>query len=306
MMLALEIAARAAVSASGVPTLRWHDYSAQLKVSQLETADTSFDTIIVGTSMAQQGLLPEGFANRSTYNAGLNGGVPTVMEPWLIDHVLERLAGGGTEPKPETVIWGLSSLDFSLAYGNATIEAFDDAPSTGTGPLAHLDQMVADRSEFVANRSVLRDPSALAGQERQDSVERYEKALGALGSAGERRDYTTSVSLDRANEVRKRISPYALDVDDIAAVVRTIEDLEELGVEVILVELPVPPRFLELYENTDSHAGFQRALAALSTELDVELISATGGYDNSDFVDYTHLNEASAHRFTATVNAELD
>ncbi len=302
MAMALELGARAAVLAAGTPTLRWHDYSAQLKIEQLDTKSDSFDTIIIGTSMAQQGLVPDALAARSTYNASLNGGVPVVMEPWLTDHVLNRISNDGP---PTTVIWGLSSLDLSATYGQATIDAYNQSPSGRTGMLATLDRALAEHSTFVANRAALRDPSALAGQQRQTSLVQYDEAVQSLGSSGERRDFSRSTSAERAEEIRQRISSYALDIDDIAAIIRTIEDLQAQGIEVVLVELPVPPRFLALYETGQAHNAFQMALEAISEEMDVRLVVSPDNYTDSDFVDFTHLNESSARLFTETISAQL-
>lgn len=302
MTMVLELAARAAVLTAGTPTLRWHDYGAQLKIEQLDTKSESFDTIIIGTSMAQQGLVPEALSTRSAYNAGLNGGVPVVMEPWLTNHILDRVSD---EDQPTTVIWGLSSLDLSASYGQATIDAYDQSPSGRTGLLAKLDRAIAGQSTFVANRAILRNPSALAGQQRQTSLDQYDDAVLALGSSGERRDFTESTSAERAGEIQQRISSYALDVDDIAAIVRTIEDLQIQGTEVVLVELPVPPRFLALYDTEQAHRAFQQALEAISVQMDVQLVVSPDSFTDDDFVDFTHLTETSARRFTETVDAHL-
>lgn len=87
-----------------------------------------------------------------------------------------------------------------------------------------------------------------------------------------------------------------------AAVVRAVEALQAEGIEVVFVELPVPPRFLELYERGPAqHQESSDLLSALAEDLEVPLITTAGAYQDEDFVDYTHLTEEAAIRFSVEV-----
>lgn len=302
MVATLEGGSRLAVRAIGVPPLMWHDYGAQLKVEQLSNDKFThdLDVVVVGTSMAQQGLVPEEIASGATYNASLNGGIPQVMEPWIIEQVLPRA-------KPDTIIWGLSSLDFSANYGDATVKAYQAARSTEHGPLAALDKKLSEYSTFIANRSTLRNPSALAGQERQTNRQRFQKAHDTLGPRGERQDFTTALSDDLAVEIRDRLSPDSLDLDDLASVARVIEQLDHHGIDVVLVEMPVPPRFVALDpQGAENQQVFTAALQALSNEVGASLISVSEPFSDDEFVDYTHLSAEGAVRFSRLVDARLN
>lgn len=301
MAATLEAGSRVAVDAVGVPPLLWHEYGAQLKIDQLDrtVAPDDVDVVVVGTSMAQQGLVPDTLAGGATYNASLNGGIPQVMEPWLLDHVLPRTA-------PTTVVWGLSSLDFSAHYGDATVNAYQSARSTKSGVLSDLDLTLAARSSFFANRSTLRDPSALAGSERTVNRDRYQQASAHLGSDGQRTNYTIALSEERAEEIRSRLSPDALDLDDLAAVIRVIDELRRRGINVVLVEMPVPPRFVALNDRgLENQKIFQQTLEGLSSEAEVPLIRVGESFADEDFVDYTHLSAEGASRFSSLVDAQL-
>ncbi len=283
--------------ADHVPLL-WYDEATQLKVGQMaERGQTS--TVVVGTSMAWQGLLPQVLAGDDGYNAGLAGGVPTVTERWLADEVVLSL-------RPRQVVWGLSALDFSDVYGDAGLEIYQQAPATRTGVLAGADRELRRFSAIFRQRAALRNPSLLLGSAEEDAAKRLTDAEQFLGPSGERRDFRTILSAERALEVQARITPFVADRDDVAAVVRAVEALQADGIEVVFVELPVPPRFLELYERGPAqHDQTSSLLVAMADELGVPLISSDGTYGDDDFVDYTHLTEDAALRFSTEVAAAL-
>ncbi len=287
--------------------LRWHDYGTQLKVDQLTSLvddDRPPTVVIIGNSMAQQALVPDVLARSDTtqpgeadryYNAALNGGVPVVMEPWVLDEIVPLA-------KPRRVIWGLSSIDLSATYGDASATAYNTALSTRPGRLASMDRWISRHSRFVSSRAALRNPSAMWGSEGSAARADLTAARAELGRHGERRNFSINVSDERAAELRQRIAPFALDVDDLAAIVRTVDALRRQGIEVSLVELPVPPRFIELYpQGAATHARFETAVARLAEDLDVAYVplgAKADAYGDGDFVDFTHLTEAAAIRFS--------
>lgn len=298
VLIGAEAAARTVERRADHPPLLWYDEATQLKVGQMvERGQTS--TVVVGTSMAWQGLLPEVLAGDDAYNAGLAGGVPTVTEQWLADEVVSSL-------RPRQVVWGLSALDFSDQYGDVGLEIYQQAPATRTGLLAEADRELRGISAIFRQRSALRNPSLLLGPAEEDAAKRLQDAEQILGPSGERRDFRTVLTAERALEVQARITPFVADRDDVAAVVRAVEALQAEGIEVVFVELPVPPRFLELYERGPAqHEQTTSLLLAMADELGVPLVTTTGIYVDDDFVDYTHLNEDAAVRFSTEVAAAI-
>jgi hypothetical protein len=300
VLVAAELFGRTLVAASDAQALRWHDHSAELKIEQMENLD-EVSTVIIGTSMAQQALVPQFLEPwlGSSYNAGLNGGVPVVAEQWLRYQVTPRI-------EPTRVLWGLGPLDISAVYGDATLNAYERALATKDGLPASAERATASISSLVRNRTVLRDPSELLGQKANARRNSRADALAGTGEWGERIEFQTAITPARAAEVRGRITPFALDRNDLAAIARSVEQLRADGVEVILVQLPVPPRFEDLYPGGPGQGELvDSALDALAGELDMPLVRASGSYTNSDFVDYTHLNQAAAERFSIETAAAI-
>ncbi len=301
--LSAEGIARLAVS-PGSEALRWHDYSAELKIEQMDGWESDPSLVVVGTSMAQQDLVPSVLSaelnSLPVYNAGLNGGVPVVVEPWLLDQVIGRV-------NVSTVVWGLSALDISAVYGDATEAAYQSALSTKGGASAPVERVVASFSELVRNRTILREPSALAGVVANQRVADRTEARAGMGADGERIDFRRVVEPSRQAEMRGRITPFVLDREDLAAVARTVGQLQSAGIAVVFVELPVPPRFTELYRSGPAeHELVHATLAALGAELDVPVLEVEGEFTNNDFVDFTHLGEEAAHRFSLQTASALE
>lgn len=304
---AIEGASRFAIAQDDVPVLRWHDFSSQLKAAQMEDLQTDgsrgADWVIVGTSMAQQDLVPEFLATQlgdvSVYNAGLNGGVPVVMEPWLTSQVVPRLS-------PSTVVWGLSPLDLSAVYGDATKNAYDQAFETRPGILAEVDRQVSQFSTLVSARAVLREPSKLFGDEADVRVGQAAQAAAEMGVSGERIVFDVELGIDRQDEVSSRVTPYSLDRDDLAAIVRAVQNLKRQGIEVVFVELPVPGRFVSLMPNTEQDLKlFADAVAVLGDELDVVVLKPNETFAEEDFVDFSHLSSDAASRLSSDIGGQL-
>ncbi|MEZ5227699.1 MAG: hypothetical protein R2710_13805 [Acidimicrobiales bacterium] len=306
VVLAAELAARATIAATDAPVLRWHDDATQLKVAQMDERGP-VDMVIVGTSMAQQDIVPSVLAaalsddteTHSRSTTALNGGVPVVMEPWLLDQVVDRL-------QPDTVVWGLSALDLSLEYGDATLDAYEQALETKSGVYATADRWASRLSVLMADRRVLRDPDQLVGDGADRNRRRLADARAEVGPDGERQNFTVDTGIRQSQEIARRITPFQLDRDDLAAIVRTVDALRERGIEVVFVELPVPNRFRQLYPGgPDQHDLVNATLTELARELDVEFITPEVTFTDPSFVDFTHLNAESAKSFTESLATSL-
>ena len=292
----LEIVARFA-EANGAAALRWYDASTQLRAEEMDRRD-DIEVVFAGTSMAWQGLVPSVWtandvAGRSAFNAGMAGGVPQVMEPWLLDVVQPKL-------RPRLVVWGLSSLDLSSSYGADNLKRYEEALEVRQGAVADLERFTAKYSALVRYRSVLRDPSEW-GEDRG-----FDAAAASVGADGERRDFVVDTSARRRRQVEARLEAYSLDPEDIAAIHRTVIRLREAGTDVVFVQMPVPERFAALHpEGATDLATARRAITRLGDVLDVDVIDATGGFTDLDFVDFTHLKESAAAALTARVSREI-
>jgi len=293
-----EVSARIA-EAAGPAALRWYDTSTQLKVEQMDRLGET-DVVFAGTSMVWQGLVPDSFTEadpdrRTAYNAGLAGGVPAVMEPWLLEEVTPRL-------DPDLVIWGLSSMDFSSSYGDDNLSRFRDALEGRTGTFASVEQTAARYSALVRYRSILRRPTALFGTGKAQIEQDFSEAAAVLGDSGERRDFAVDTGPERSRQVQARLRPYRIDPTDIDAIERTAAALRDRGIDVVFVEMPVPNRYVALHpEGASDVARGHEAITALGEILDIPVIDLRYGFADSDFVDFTHLTQEGAERLTISL-----
>ena len=289
--------------AAGPPVLRWYDATTQLKVEQMDDLGDA-DVVFVGTSMVWQGLVPEVFtatdpAARTAYNAGLAGGVPVVMEPWLQEEVVPRL-------QPDLVVWGLCSMDFSTSYGDDNLDRYRDALDSRIGALAAVEQTAARFSSLVHYRTILRHPSALFGSERDDIEDGFAAAAAILGNGGERLDFEVDTSPDRARQIQARLSNYRIDTTDIDALYRTVSALRDQGIEVVLAEMPIPNRYVFLHpEGAGDTARAHETILAIDDVFDIQIIDLRYGFTDDDFVDFTHLDQSAAAALTTQLTAYL-
>lgn len=302
LLAAGEIATRVWVAAVQPEQIRWYDASTQLRAEQFDEIGER-SVVFAGTSMAWQGFVPSVFTandpqGRSAYNVGLAGGVPTISEPWLHEHVVPNL-------EPDVVVWGLSSLDFSSSYGDTNFDAWADARESKSGRLASIERATSV-SALVRWRSVLRDPAQWMGDGGDDVATDIADAQAILGGDGERLDFAPDVSPLRAAVQKTRVADMTPDVRDVAAVLRAIDQLEAAGVEVVLVQMPVPDRFIELHPEQRASINRVRDLVdGIGAETGVRVVDLTTGFTDDNFVDYTHLDSASAARLTEMLAASL-
>ncbi len=203
-------------------------------------------------------------------------------------------------------MWGLTSTDFSAAYGSENLAVYREAPATRSGWLAALERGASSISALTRYRSVLTDPGALFGERGDEMRDARSHAEDTLGARGERLDFERNVGPRREAEIAARLRGYAIDPDDVAAVERTVRALEAKGIEVLLVEMPVPERYVALHPG--GHDDLRRthvAVRALAELPGVRSLDMRHGFIDQDFVDFTHLDHAAARRFTGYLAARI-
>jgi len=287
-----EIAARA-IESTDPPLVTWYDAATQQRVPMMD--ERSADVAFVGTSMPWQGFVPATFTEadgRTAFNAGLAGAVPVVMEPWILNQVEPRL-------DPDVVVWGLSSFDFAPNYGDAQLESYRSAPETRTGVLAWMDRTGRRFSALIRMRSLMRQPSKLIGAGADETQADIDEAAMITGPDGERLDFNEDKSDRRGSIVTARLKNFEPDPADLDAIRRTATDLNDRGVRLVLVQMPVPDIFIERHPNDRAdYAKTGQAIRDLGAELAVDVVSFDGLFDDSSFVDYTHLDEPSTQQLT--------
>jgi len=302
VLVAAELGARA-IEATDPPLVTWYDAATQQRVPMMD--DRTADVAFVGTSIAWQGFVPATFteadsAGRSAFNAGLAGAVPVVMEPWILNEVEPRL-------DPTVVVWGLSSFDFAPNYGETQRDAYASAPETRTGALAWMDRNARRFSALIRLRTLLRQPSKLLGTEAAETREDIADAARITGADGGRLDFTIDKGDLRGRIVTARLKNFEPDAVDLDAVRRTALELEARGVELVLVQMPVPTILIERHPNGPAdYAKTGSTIRELGAELGVDVIDFDGMFDDDAFVDFTHLDELSTHRLTVRLAAAME
>ncbi len=287
-----EIAARVVVPAA-VPEIRWIDAGAQLRIEAMDADDRRAEVVFAGTSSAGQAFVPSVFervddSGRSSFNASLAGAVPTVMGPWLVDEVVPRL-------DPDLIVWGLSPLDFSTAYGDDQLVAYRSAVETRGGLLAEVDRRVGSVSQLVESRRILRSPTALFGTDADARDRRFDQARATTGPDGERVDFGVDVGAERRAITRTRLDGFGIDDADVDAIATTIETLQASGVEVVLVELPLPNRFRDQLPGGDADANVvSSSIRSLGERLGVDVMLMPRALGDRRFVDFTHVESDAA------------
>ena len=294
VLVVAEVAARGVMSRS-TDEIRWYDAAAQQRIALLDDRADSVDVAFAGTSAAWQAFVPAEFTELTgqvSLNVGLAGAVPTVTGPWLTDEVAPRTS-------PDLVVWGLTPLDFSPAYGELQEEAYGSAVETADGWLADLDRSVSSVSTLISSRRILRSPSDLFGSREARRADDLADAAALTGPDGERIDFVVDVSPEGAAIQRSRLAEFEIDRGDVDAVIDAIRALQASGTTVVLVEVPVPDRFVDqLPQPARDLAATRAAIIEIgaSTASDVVLMGDILG--DTNFVDEIHLDADAAAQTT--------
>ncbi len=299
-VLVAEVAARGATSGS-TEEIRWYDAAAQQRIDLLDARGDSVEVAFAGTSAAWQAFVPSEFADvtgQRSINVGLAGAVPTVMGPWLVDEVAPRTS-------PDVVVWGLTPLDFAPEYGDLQEEAYESAVETADGWLADLDRSASSVSTLVAWRRVLRSPSDLFGSGETERAADLADAAAVTGPDGERVDFDVDVTPQGEAIQRSRLAGFDVDRHDVEAVTDAILALQADGITVVLVEVPVPDRFVAQLPQPDRDlAAARSAIVEIGEATASDVILMGGAFGVTNFVDDIHVDAATAAQTTRCVGRD--
>lgn len=262
--------------------------------------------MITGTSQVRQGLDPAAFDAASnhrwfSYNIALSSAVPSFQEVWLTEHVLPSSS-------PEVVLWGVSPLvDLTRPDNSSPLSAYGQARATKSGLLAEIDRRLSARSKLAEYRPTLREPANLLRiRERTPAV-----LASRVDSRGFEAVFGQTVRREDAEFASTALAAGYSGAEE-AALVRVIEALDDQDITVIIVEMPVPDRLIELVPPSDKGSDFDYEsgvdqLDALAQVNGALFLRLDGRFrDASNFTDYTHLNREAATEFSEWVGIEVD
>lgn len=311
VLLVAEGLARALAPAMTEPE-EWPDAATAVKVAQMDALECA-DIVFVGNSMARDAFDPSLWADAVAYNAALDAATPEQLARWVPDEVMPRL-------DPSTVVWALTSPDLNdnAPAGRAAFESYASSIGGRSDVVGQLQQPLFQRLALMKYRETIGDPAAFWGAVDDrisgDDAERTDPAgipsvLGSDGLGLSRRDlaYTEGNPVVTRFAADQLLADYEISDDQVAAATELIESLQDQGVEVVLVQLPVTEEFVSLHPNgADDWDQYQAALAGIGEETGARLIDLSEGFDESEmFADTHHLNGEGSASVSERLAAEL-
>lgn len=275
----------------------WYHEIAQAKTEQIENHDGPLDLVFTGTSQSYHAIDPDLIDDRlgtRSYNAGIPAGIPTVQRRWLFDTVVPNL-------ETDTVVWALSSVDLNAARPSPMAPVYDSAFATRKGLLAEVDRWLFDRMALFRHRRTLADPRSWS---REDDP--LGEARSVLLSSGKR----TPGSINLTGRERRRVRQEVVGDFEVGgrmteAIEETVEELEGRGIEVLFVWLPEAPRFVNLLPDPSAHGRAKDEAVRLAETLGVPFIDVSAGFEDDDFIDFTHIDGDAAQRLSARLSRLL-
>lgn len=296
VLLSAELGLR--VIGTGLPEpVVWYHEIAQAKTEQMEDHEGPLDFVFTGTSQSYHAIDPElidvHLGTRS-YNAGIPAGVPAVQRRWIFDAVVPNL-------ETDTVVWALSSVDLNGARPKEMLPIYESAFAARPGVLADADRWLFDRLALFRHRRTLADPSAWFRDE-----DALRNARSVLLSSGKRTPGTENLTdQERRRVQREVIGDFAVGGQMSEAIRETVAELRARDIDVVFVWLPEAPRFVDLLPERSMSEQAKEEAAHLADELGVRMLDVSSGYDDDDFIDFTHLDGNAAQRLSATLAAAL-
>lgn len=320
----LAVAALVVVALEGVVRLHgdrirdgldWYHRRAQVLAQEMEVvheAGIRSDLTFVGTSQVAAAvhipIVEERLATVTyAHNAGIPAAQTPVVEAWLFDRVVPLL-------QPDRVVWAVSSLDFNGNRPDKTLDAYREGRAVETGFLASVDRFLGSISELSQRRILLRSP---ANWVRLFDPDHFDAILDPEGHPPDPPPEDL-VAVENVNEEVNRgerigrrmreevLVDYAIGDEEAAAFRDGVRALQRRGVEVVVVLVPVPQRYVASHPNgADDLNAFREWIAAEAGRLGVPLFDHTRAMPNRSFRDYTHLLPDGAEEYTGLLAADL-
>ena len=296
VLLAAEIAVR--VFGAFLPEPRnWYHDIAQAKAEQLRgMRNTDLDLLFAGTSQTYYAIGPrliDDELGTKSYNAAVPAGVPPIQERWLLNQVLSRV-------DTDVVVWGLSVLDLNDGRDLSVVDAYLAAQATRPGKVAETERLLARWSGLVRYRRQLVDPDAWEDRTKMEAIR------SVIRSDGQRRPANREPSDAERRHVQDHVvADYKTGGAMVASLRRTIAAIEDRGIDVVIVWLPVPERLVELLPQPGVETAARRETMELSADLDAAFLDVSAGFTNEDFLDFTHLGEPAAKRLSHRLSSKL-
>lgn len=318
-LVAAELALRA------VPDLRktqaWHDPHAQVKERQMRDLSRGGGSRLVfaGSSIIATGLAPEIIAATAdphrAYNAGINRGVSTVLEHWVLERVVPLL-----RPSAVVICAGTLELNDRSILAADVEQAYFTAPIHRSWLARRLLGMRLLYAALVARRRLLqsvgRQPSTTSAVGRLDRLV-PRRTFGEfhewldMTPFGQNQIYLDGVhrpSTSRDAKFRSDIvNHFAVGGRQTEALDRLVAELAARGIDVVLLFLAHSEEYVGLHPrgqaDVDDARRVVRAVASHHTVPFVDLSGCT--LTTAELVDCIHPNGSGSRLLSEAARTAL-
>lgn len=240
----LEVSARLAAPGLPVDPGKWPRAEIAQKLDQIHgmTDDGQMaDVIFVGSSMMAGGIDPVAFTKRSdvtSYNAGFAGPSTRTVTPWTVD-ILEPLLD------PEVVVIGVQTreLNDNAPKGQTMYDKFINSPGykqASASAANRLEGELEGWSFFLRYRRAFRRPADLFSSDKAALAEaKVRKTIGPRGTRVEESVQYRATDKFVTTLYDKMLVDFAVGGVEYDALIELHNDLEERGVRLVVVSMPV-------------------------------------------------------------------
>lgn len=273
------------------------------QIVDLQDSNERLDTIFVGSSAVFEGIDPIAFSaaagGRSVaYNAALGAASMLSIAPWTLE-ILEPLTSA------DTVVIGVIARDINdNGVGQRAffdrLQASPDFAAASGGEQNLADRMAAtldDVSALWRMRPFWREPITFLRGVASNSMRCAEVGpFGAEPASEQEHGYSFDPGFRKFWRDRQ-LHDFAFGGDEAGALEDLITGLQQRGVEVVLVNMPVTDDYVALLPDAGAdQAEFELFLESLAAERGVRYFDAHDVIASRDqFRDPAHLNPSGAN-----------
>lgn len=272
------------------------------------------DVLVTGSSQAGRDVVPavvsaELGRDAVVHNVSLaKGGQALMMQRWLLDVAVPRL-------RPDTVVWGISSLDFNPARRSESIGRYESVRATRSGAFGAADRALARTSALARNRAALRDLGPMlqvvAGRDLSDALPDRAPPQAITFTPGRTRSLTGArrermLAREAAQTAQGPLRDFQVGRDEIGAFRRTLRSLRDAGIRVHVAIMPVQRGYVDAHPNgADDYVAWRRAVLRAARAEGVPISDHTDAFASDAFIDFEHLGPSSAREFSRMIAAEI-
>ena len=313
VLVGAEVAARAWLPKIPPDAHTWPRAEIGQKLEQIDAYEERgevIDVLFVGSSQMAASTNPQLFTDQtgmSSYNAAFAGPSMKTVGRWLLDIVEPKLS-------PDVVVVGIASRDSNdrSRKNNNVHEAFVNSPGyrQETASLAsQFEGWLEDLSVFMRYRRLMREPSTFL--DRTDDELGEQKVRMQIGERGLRLESPVDYRFRLKSQQslgRGTLGNFRAGGREYRAMIEMHDVLEERGVEMVLVNMPLTKDYLGAHDDVDEEmTSYRDFLADIVAATDLAFVDAEKAFETPKaFRDLLHLDVEGRDAFTEALAQAWD